>query len=202
MHTGDVIMPKKEISLIYSIGNRIIAERIQALLTKQGYAAIIGNDGAALALPNEGFDNTKNSIVVAIISEKEAEYFMKKQREGTTVTVSGSQNNVAVQSEGVFQIGGADSSIDKTALLNELEQAIELVKESKEISQEGKNQLEQFFADSRQAVVTNNENEKKIAKGAFPWIKKNILEKAPVLLAALANLTKIATFFGLTPLPK
>ena len=90
-------------------------------------------------------------------------------------------------------------------LMQQLGQAIELVRKSNELVPAEIQTLCELIKEAQKGVSENNAEAISSVKGKFDILKNFILNRAPQLIASLANLTKVATFFGLDhhfdPLP-
>ena len=93
------------------------------------------------------------------------------------------------------QNNGGDFSNE---FLIQIKEAIAAIDSSNELLDESKVQLKEIMENARIAEVEKSEEKKSDAKKAFGYVKSFLKQSAPVLISTLANLTKIATFFGLT----
>jgi hypothetical protein len=90
-------------------------------------------------------------------------------------------------------------NINAEGLMNELQLAIENISKSNELSDEEKESLISVMETAKKSVKNNSEKDKKEAKNAFNLIKGFMVDKAPKLLASLANMAQLAVFFGIQP---
>ena len=161
------------------------------------------------------------TIVQQIAAEKdiitiiqEAEKTVKKQEAlncgatynefsgGKNVVVTGNTGNTLIIQGDDAEIGDITmkNTVNKDTcdFLQQLEEAICAIQNSNEIEAESKEQLVSIMADARQAETENSDEKRSMAKKAFGYVKGFLIKSAPVLISTLANLTKIASFFGLT----
>lgn len=121
---------------------------------------------------------------------------------GKNVVVTGNTGNTFVNQGDDAEFGditmGNTVNKDTCEFLHEIEEAICAIKNSNEIEAESKEQLVSIMEDAKQAETENSDEKRSMAKKAFGYVKGFLVKSAPVLISTLANLTKIAGFFGLS----
>jgi len=125
-------------------------------------------------------ESEDNSMSINISAESGASVVIGDKNE---VTIDNSKN-ININAEG---------------LMNELQLAIENISKSNELSDEEKESLISVMETAKKSVKNNSEKDKKEAKNAFNLIKGFMVDKAPKLLASLANMAQLAVFFGIQP---
>lgn len=210
----------------YDIAKRL--RSLPESLRKTAPSIILWKDAIkqAKAISTDGLDavqirNTIKTIVQQIQEGndletiiQEAEKTVKKQEAmnngvtynefsgGKNVVVMGNTGNTFVNQGGSAKFGDISmgNTVNKNTceFLHELEEAIFSIKNSNEIEAESKEQLISIMEDAKQAEIENSDEKRSMAKKAFGYVKGFLVKSAPVLISTLANLTKIAGFFGLS----
>ena len=203
-----------------------IAMRLQALpdsLRKTAPCIIVWKETIAEAksISIDGLDtdqirNTIQTIVQQIEEGKElvfiieeAKKAVKQQQElnhGVTNQYIGGIGNIVgdtVTTKNTIVVGNSNivSNNDYTQInkefINEVDAAISAIKDSTEVDEESKKQLISIMEDAKSAENENSNEKRESAKKAFGYVKGFLTKAAPTLISTLANLTKIASFFGL-----
>ena len=161
--------------------------------------------------------NTIQTIVQQIEKGKdfntivqEAEKTVKKQEalnHGVTYfDISGEKNAVVTGNTGNTIVNQGDNSTfgditlyhnEDKELLQEIKEAIYAINNSEEIDEDSKEQLVSIMKDAEKAEIENCDEKRSDTKKAFGYVKAFLFKAAPALVSTLANLTRIATFFGL-----
>ncbi len=141
---------------------------------------------------------------------QEAEKTVKKQEalnHGVTYfDISGEKNAVVTGNTGNTIVNPGDNSThgaitlyhnEDKELLQEIKEAIYAINNSEEIDEDSKEQLVSIMKDAENAEIENCDKKRSDAKKAFGYVKAFLFKAAPALVSTLANLTRIATFFGL-----
>lgn len=155
-----------------------------------------------------GAENDINTIA------QEAEKTVKKQEAlnhgsafiefsgGKNVVVSGNTGNTFVNQGDEAEFGDItmESTVnnDYEEFRQEIEEAISAIRNSDELEEDSKEQLVSIMEDAKTAEAENSNEKRLAAKKAFGYVKGFLKKAAPTLIATLANLTKIATFFGIS----
>lgn len=203
-----------------------IAMRLQALpdsIRKTAPCIIVWKETIAesKSISIDGLDtdqirNTIQTIVQQIEEGKElvsiieeAKKTVKQQQElnhGVTNQYIGGIGNIVgdnVTTKNTIVVGNSNkvSNNDYTQInkefINEVDAAISAIKDSSEVDEESKKQLISIMEDAKNAENENSNEKRESAKKAFGYVKGFLTKAAPTLISTLANLTKIASFFGL-----
>lgn len=102
------------------------------------------------------------------------------------ITVNGEKNNVSVKYN--------DSEPN---ILKYFDTAIQEIKLSKELNDEQKSKMCEVMEDAKSGIAEKSSSKIENAKNKFNLLKEFVIKIAPDLISALANITQIASFFGI-----
>ena len=127
-----------------------------------------------------------------LIESEDNNMNIKISAESGASVVVGDSNEVKIDNS-------KNTTINAEGLMDELKLAINEISKSNELTDSEKESLISVMEKAKTSIENNSENEKKDAKDRFNLIKGFIVDKAPSILANLANLSQLAIFFGLQP---
>ncbi len=128
-------------------------------------------------------------------------YLIESEDKSMSINISAeSGSSVVVGNNNKVKIDNSkNTNINSEDLINELQLAINEISKSNELTNSEKESLISVMEKAKSSIENDSENEKKEAKNGFDLIKGFIINKAPSMLANLANMAQLALFFGIQP---
>lgn len=124
---------------------------------------------------------------------------MKKEAASNSIWINqlNSNGNTALTAGNNSPITIVGSPETHKQLVEEIDNALELIKVSHELEEEQRETLKKILTQVQEGAKNGNSAQMVEGKSAFGYIKSFLNKGAPTLIGALANMAQIASFFRL-----
>lgn len=195
---GDVLMPKDTLLLCYSIETEEFAQKLSSMLDEHGYMLRLEKKEVDRLWEQDPCGISERWFV-AIMDKEGVMHQMKKEVSSNNIWINhlNSAGNTAVTAGSNSPITFVGSPETHKQLVEEIDSALELIKGSHELEEEQRETLKKILTQVQEGAKNGNSAQMVEGKSAFGYIKSFLMKGAPTLIGALANMAKIASFFGL-----